>query len=156
MAHLPRSDGWWYIPKMSKLLYVDSNHIMVLYNNYKDFGITEEELDSWHKKWNIKSLYDCNEIGNYDEKEEELIYLAFKKGNYKIKEVFEMENNSEDIIKRRIICIEYLYIDKKELLDFLLLNKNIFKDYGVQLSCIKKKDIIGFNNIEEAIEYYDN
>ena len=67
MANLPRSDGWWYIPKISKLLYIDSNHIMVLYNNYKDFGITEEELDNWHKKWNIKSLYDCKEIGNYEQ-----------------------------------------------------------------------------------------
>ena len=143
------NDGWWYIPKISKLLYIDSNHIMVLYNNYKDFGITEEELDNWHKKWNIKSLYECKEIGNYDEKENEFINLALNKGNYKLKSGATISDN-------KIIIIEYLYIDKKELLDFLLLNKNIFKDYRVHLSCIKKENVIDFNNIEEAIEYYDN
>ena len=140
------NDGWWYIPIIDKLFYVETNHIMTLYDNYKDFGITEEELDNWHKKWNIKSLYDNGGVGVYDEKECDLINLALNKGVYKLKESL----NKKDII------IEYDHINKKELLDFLLLNKKTFKDCIIHLSCIKTKDKTNFNNIEEAIEYYDN
>lgn len=148
MAEFPKSDGWWYIPKINKLFYVETNHIMILYDNYKDFGITEEELDNWHKKWNIKSLYNCDNVGIYDEKENELINLAFKKGAYKLKETGSVDSS------KKYIIIEYDHINKKELLDFLLLNKKIFEGYIINLSCIK--DEASFNNIEEAIEYYDN